>query len=105
MFWLETLLLAVPLLAILLDRVRNSPQGLFAAAAMVVAGFLVNRLNVSTTGLEASARVRYFPSWIEISVTLTIVTLGLVLFRLAVRHLPVFYPMQPETASERPDGV
>jgi Ni/Fe-hydrogenase subunit HybB-like protein len=49
--------------------------------------------------------VRYFPSWIEISVTLTIVTLGLVLFRLAVRHLPVFYPMQPETASERPDGV
>jgi Ni/Fe-hydrogenase subunit HybB-like protein len=105
MFWLETLLLAVPLVAILLDRVRANPQGLFAASVMVVAGFLVNRLNVSTTGLEASSGVRYFPSWIEISVTLSIVTLGLALFSLAIRHLPIFHPMKPQIAYDTRDGV
>jgi len=105
MFWLETLLLAVPLVAILLDRVRANPLGLFAASLMVIAGFLVNRLNVSTTGLEASSGVRYFPSWIEISVTLSIVTLGLALFSLAVRRLPIFHPIQPEIAHDALDGV
>ncbi len=90
MFWLETALLGVPALLVVWRRARASPQAVFAAAAMAVGGFLVHRLNVSTTGLAASSGVRYFPSWIEISVTLMIVTAGLVLFALAARYLPVF---------------
>jgi Ni/Fe-hydrogenase subunit HybB-like protein len=92
MFWLETALLAAPVLLVLWRRARSSPAAVFAAAVMAVGGFLVHRLNVSTTGLAASSGVRYFPSWVEISVTLMIVTVGLILFALAVRHLPVFRP-------------
>ena len=98
MFWLETALLAVPVLLVLPERVRGNPQALFASSAMVVGGFLVNRLNVSTTGLAASSGAGYFPSWMEISVTLMIVVIGLWVFSMAVRHLPVFQPAVPELA-------
>ncbi len=101
MFWLETALLAVPTMVVFSRRVRANPQALFAAAVLVVAGFLVHRLNVSTTGLAASSGVQYFPSWAEISVTLMIVTVGLIIFRLAARYLPVFLPSAPGGEEER----
>ncbi len=91
MFWLETVLLALPILLVSIRRVRAHPQALVACSAIVVGGFLVNRLNVSTTGLDASSGVHYFPSWMEIAVTMSIVVVGLNLFRLAARYLPVFH--------------
>lgn len=104
MFWAETLLLTVAALLALSDRVRRHPQRLFALAAMVVGGFLLNRLNVSTTGLEAYTGVRYAPSWMEVAVTLMLVTLGVAAFRWAVRRLPVFgETVRP--ASRETDGV
>jgi Ni/Fe-hydrogenase subunit HybB-like protein len=89
-FWLETGLLAVPVLLMLPDRARRSPRAVFAAAVLVVGGFLAHRLNVSTIGLAGSAGVRYVPSWSEIAITLMVVVVGLIAFRLAARHLPVF---------------
>jgi Ni/Fe-hydrogenase subunit HybB-like protein len=102
MFWLETALLAVPALLVVLPRVRRNPQALFSTAVLVVGGFLVNRLNVSTTGLHATSGFRYLPSWGEAAVTMSIVVLGLMVFRLAVRWLPVFEnaAVAKEVASE-----
>jgi Ni/Fe-hydrogenase subunit HybB-like protein len=57
---------------------------------MVVLGVVLNRMNVSITGLERYAGRTYFPSWIEIAVTLSIVVVGFIAFALAVRYLPVF---------------
>ena len=99
MFWLETALLAGAGLLASVRRVRSNPQALFACSAAAVGGFLVNRLNVSTTGLDASSG-RYFPSWMEIAVTMSIVVIGMNVFRLAVRYLPVF-----EDASHAPKEV
>ena len=91
MFWLEIALLALPILLVSIRRVRANPQALFACSAVVVGGFLVNRLNISTTGLDASSGIHYFPSWMEIAVTMSIVVVGMNLFRLAARYLPVFH--------------
>ncbi len=103
MFWLETLLLAGPAALALSARLRRHPQRLFALAAAAVGGFLLQRLNVSTTGLEAATGARYFPSWMEISITLMLVTLGVAAFRLAVRHLAVFEQApQGEEVESRP---
>jgi Ni/Fe-hydrogenase subunit HybB-like protein len=90
MFWMEVGLFAIPMLLVVIGRVRAHPQALFGCSAMVVGAFLVNRLNVSTTGLEKAAGVRYFPSWMEMAVTMSIVVAGMVLFRFAARYLPVF---------------
>lgn len=97
MFWLEMVLMACPILLVISERVRNSPRALFGSAVMVVSGFLVNRLNVSTTGLDASTGVRYFPSWMEVAVTMSIVVVGMIIFRLAVQYLPVFHSAHPRT--------
>jgi Ni/Fe-hydrogenase subunit HybB-like protein len=58
-------------------------------------GFVMNRLNISVTGMERAAGVRYVPSWMEITVSLGLVALGFAAFALAVRYLPIF----PEAAA------
>jgi Ni/Fe-hydrogenase subunit HybB-like protein len=82
--------LALPLLLLLFRRVREDREGLFAIAVLVITGFLLNRLNVSITGLEYSAHAHYFPKWAEVAVTLSIVGMGFLSFALAVRYLKVF---------------
>jgi Ni/Fe-hydrogenase subunit HybB-like protein len=61
-----------------------------------VLGFVMNRLNVSMTGMEASLRAGYFPSVMEIAVTAGIVAMGFWIFSLAVRYLPIFTHVETE---------
>ena len=82
--------LVLPLVLLLLDQVREDREGLFAVAVLVITGFLLNRLNVSITGLEYSAQAHYFPKWTEVAVTLSIVGIGFLCFALATRYLKVF---------------
>ena len=91
LFWLEiTLALIAPLLLLSQKRVRNSAGGLYVAAVLVVLGFVTNRLNVSITGMETSAGLRYVPKWTEVAVTGAIVAAGFALFGLAAKYLPIF---------------
>jgi Ni/Fe-hydrogenase subunit HybB-like protein len=82
------ILLPAGLLAV--ERLRTNPRWLFFCSTLAVVGFVVNRLNVSITGMAASSSADYFPTWMEVSVTLAIVGAGFGLFSLAVKHLPVF---------------
>jgi c(7)-type cytochrome triheme protein len=59
---------------------------------------VMNRLNVSITGMERSSGVSYAPSLTEVSVTLMIVGIGFTLFTLAAKYLPVF-----QHATEEPE--
>ena len=103
----ETLLLlleiaigtVVPIILLAYRPMRENREGLFATAVMVITGFLLNRLNVSVTGLEASSGAHYFPKWTEVSVTLSLVGAGFLFFALAVRYLGVFEsePVQAST--------
>jgi len=92
LFWIETVLtLILPLILLLQKKIRTSAGGLYATAVLVVLGFITNRLNVSITGMESSAGLRYFPRWTELSVTALIIAGGFALFGLAVRYLPIFH--------------
>jgi Ni/Fe-hydrogenase subunit HybB-like protein len=91
LFVLEILVgLLIPLLLLLLPQVRENQEGLFVIVVMVITGFLLNRLNVSITGLEYSAHTHYFPKWTEVAVTLSLVGTMFLCFALAVRYLNVF---------------
>jgi Ni/Fe-hydrogenase subunit HybB-like protein len=90
----------LPILLLGFHRIRNHPRGLVTAACLVVIGFVLHRLNVSVTGLERAAGLRYLPSWMEVTVSVGLVALGFAAFGLAVRYLPIF----PEGArSSTPD--
>jgi Ni/Fe-hydrogenase subunit HybB-like protein len=88
---------ALPVGLLLIERVRTHPTGLVISAVLAVLGFVMNRLNVSVTGMEGAAGIRYVPSWMEVTVSLGLVALGFALFSVAVRYLPVF----PEPAGGR----
>jgi len=81
------------------ERVRTNPTGLVVASCFAVLGFVMSRLNVSVTGMESAAGVRYVPSWMELTVSLGLVALGFALFALAVRYLPVFPESTPRRTS------
>jgi len=85
----------LPVSLLLFSKVRTSERGLVIASFLVVLGFVMNRLNVSVTGMEGAAGVRYLPSWMEIVVSLGLVAIGMAVFTLAVRFLPIFHD-QPE---------
>lgn len=91
LFWLElALALIVPLALLSVRKIRNSANGLYVAAVLVLLGFIANRLNVSITGLESSAGVHYIPKWTELAVTVAITASGFAVFSLAVKYLPIF---------------
>jgi Ni/Fe-hydrogenase subunit HybB-like protein len=64
------------------------------AGAMTVFGIVLNRLNVSVIAYNWKLPLaeRYVPSWMEIVVSLTLVTLGVVAFRWIVNRMPVLRP-------------
>jgi Ni/Fe-hydrogenase subunit HybB-like protein len=89
-FWLEIgLFVVAPLFLLTRDKVRNNPQYLYWTCALVVMGFMANRLNVSITGLQASSGVYYVPKWTEFAATLAVLTAAVVAFRYAVIYLDI----------------
>jgi len=80
----------IPIALLMLDRVRTNRAGQFLCAVLVLIGFVMNRLNVSITGMARSSGVNYFPAWSEIAITVSIVSAGFVLFGLAARFLPLY---------------
>lgn len=91
LFSLEFVLgVLAPAALLSLPSVRRNARRLYAAGLLVVTGFVVNRLNVSVTGLEGALGGRYVPAAPEVVVTLMLVAVGFALFGLAVRHVPVF---------------
>jgi hypothetical protein len=58
-------------------------------AAWTVLGIVVNRMNVAVIAVNWSRPVAYYPHWMEIMVSLTIVTIGVLTFRWIVNRMPV----------------
>ena len=97
LFWLETgLLIVAPLVLLNMDKVRNNPQFLYWTCSLVVMGFMANRLNVSITGLQASAGIYYVPKWTEFAATLMVLTAVVLAFRYAVIYLDVLPKNPPQ---------
>jgi Ni/Fe-hydrogenase subunit HybB-like protein len=72
--------------------VRWNNAGLARAASIItVLGVMINRFNVVMVGLNWDAPVRYFPSWMEIMGSLTLTTVGVLVFKWVVNRMPVLY--------------
>ncbi len=106
LFWLELVLaLILPLILLTQKRIRTTAGGLYVIAVLVVLGFITNRLNVSITGLESSAGMRYIPKWTELAITAAIIAAGFALFGLATKYLPIFPAAEQHTLEEPETAV
>ncbi len=106
LFLLEILLgLVVPVALLANGRVRANPRGQVLSAVFVIFGFVLHRLNVSVTGMEATLHAGYFPAWTEVAITMMIVAIGFSVFGLAGRFLPVFGSAKAGAHTGAPSGA
>ncbi|MFA6977969.1 MAG: Ni/Fe-hydrogenase cytochrome b subunit [Ignavibacteriaceae bacterium] len=91
LFYLEIIVgTIIPICLLSQKKFRDDKKWLYISSISVISGLILNRLNVSVTGLAASSGVNYFPSFDEISITLMLVVLAVFAFRLVVKNFPVF---------------
>jgi Ni/Fe-hydrogenase subunit HybB-like protein len=89
-FWLEVaLFLAVPIFLLSFDSVRSNPERLYWTSAIVVAGFMVDRLNVSINSLQSAMGTHYVPKWTELASSVLVIAAGVIAFRYAVIYLDI----------------
>jgi molybdopterin-containing oxidoreductase family membrane subunit len=110
-WWLEIVLCGLVPAAILLSRPMRRQHGIFMIGlALVVLGVIVNRWNVTLSGLIVPPQwspgvlgnvvaASYVPSWIEVAVSLGVLGYALLGFTLGVRLLPL-YPRPGESSHE-----
>lgn len=102
-FWLLEVLLAgvVPAIILLVARLRRDDRLLMGALGLIIVGVVVNRWNVTLSGLVAPPHwspgitggvvaAAYVPSPVEIAVALGIIGYALLAYTLGVRYLPLF---------------
>ena len=92
-----------PIFLLSWPRIRRSPVGLVIGSTFAVLGFMLYRLNVSITGIERASGTHYVPSWMEMIVSVGLMAIGIALFGLAVRFLPIF-PVSKHGASGASHG-
>ena len=91
LFWVEiAMAIVIPIGLLLVKKIRENPIALYVVSILTVAGFMLNRLNVAVTGMERWAGVRYVPKWNEVSVTLMVISVGIVAFTLIIKYLRIF---------------
>ena len=73
--------------------VRHRVLGVIrTAAVMGLIGIILNRLNISVIAFNWNGATRYYPSWMEIVVTLMVVFAEIWAFRWIVERMPVLSP-------------
>ncbi|MDW7678920.1 MAG: NrfD/PsrC family molybdoenzyme membrane anchor subunit [bacterium] len=72
--------------------VRNDSAKIVRITSIIaVIGIALNRLNQSIICFNWNADEQYYPHWMEIVITITIITIGLITFRWIINRMPILY--------------
>lgn len=86
----------LPLLLLSIGAVRRSPRLLFVAVTLIVVGIIFNRVNVFLIGYKPPfAQKAYVPSIGEFAVTIGLISLLMLCYRVTVTYLPVISQHKP----------
>jgi molybdopterin-containing oxidoreductase family membrane subunit len=106
MFWMETGLgLLLPIALMLIPKIRENATRIYMVSILVISGFVLNRLNVASTGMEGFSGERYIPKWTEVSITLSVVAVGIFVFTMANKYLPIFTHSHATEPEEQPEPI
>lgn len=91
-YWYLTEMLGFVLLPMLLffySYRRDNVMVGKIAAVLTMLGIIINRLNVTVIGFRWDALPHYYPSWMEIVVTLAVIFTEIWIFRWVINRMPV----------------
>lgn len=90
MWWVEMGLgVVLPLSLYLWPGFVEKRKGLFMASFCVVAGVVINRINVAMVGVDVERWGPYYPSWPELLITMGIIAMGLLAYDWLADELPI----------------
>jgi Ni/Fe-hydrogenase subunit HybB-like protein len=100
-------LTAVPAVLYVLGCQRRSIPVVRAAAVLAMLGILLNRLNVSIIAFKWYMPERYVPTWMEIVVTLGVISAELWVYRWIINRMPVldFAMGHEKQPTQRPAAI
>lgn len=94
MYLLEMLIgVLIPIGILSVKKYRTNVNTIFSVNMLVITGVMLNRMNVCLFSMESYNTWRgssYTPSWTEFMVSLGIVALGVFLYKMSAKHLPLF---------------
>ncbi len=97
LFYLEIIIgTIVPIYLLSYKKFREDKKWLYIISICVISGLILNRLNVSITGLVASSGINYFPSFDETSITMMLVVIAIFIFRIIAKNFAVFISDESE---------
>lgn len=70
---------------------RQNAKLVRIASVLTVLGIMVNRFNVGIVALNWQASEVYVPHWMEVMLSLTLATIGVLVFKWIVNRMPVLY--------------
>nr|WP_318384391.1 Ni/Fe-hydrogenase cytochrome b subunit [uncultured Enterobacter sp.] len=94
LFWIETGLLAFPLVLLRLPRLRREPRMLFIGALSMLLGCACWRLSYSLLAFNPGGGYHYFPTWEELLISIGFVAIEICAYILLVRLLPIIPPLK-----------
>ncbi len=90
LFLLEMALSTViPMALFAVPRIRRSSNAVWFLALLSVFGFVLNRINASGLSQVWATGIFYFPAWMEIAISLSIVAACALVFLFIQEHFPV----------------
>jgi Ni/Fe-hydrogenase subunit HybB-like protein len=109
-FLLEFLLVGIGSTILFSRKNRRSPRWLFVSAAMIVLGGALYRFNVYLIGFNPGKGWRYFPSFAEVMITVGIIALEILAYKIFVKLFPVLpniglHGLGHEHDTQRPASV
>lgn len=94
MFLLEMLIgVIIPLVILFNKKSQTNLNTIFKVNIIVITGVMLNRMNVCLFSMEQYNMWKgfsYTPSWMEFMVSLGIICLGVLCFKLSAKYLPLF---------------
>ncbi len=91
-WWLEIAGgIVLPLILFSIPKISKTKTGIFLASFLVVAGVVLNRVNVAIIGIDIPRWAHYYPSIGEIFITLGIISAGIIAFAWISGNLPIHH--------------
>jgi formate dehydrogenase iron-sulfur subunit len=89
--WLELLVGGLLPLAVFMTReFQESENWVLWGSVLVVAGGIINRLNTVITAVVVSTWESYHPSWMEIAISVGVISAGLLVLDFVMRNFPIY---------------
>lgn len=90
LWWAEIIIgVVTPIILLSWRAIRQSRRGVFWSSVLVILGLVLNRFNVSMLALGMRPGFTYFPSWMEVAISVALVADALLVIWLSYRFLHI----------------